>query len=491
MKRYLKFLFSFVLSVGLMISPVLRVVSYADVNDLLISSDSNALMTLDLGDDDYGIMPVSGIGTVSNTIGGKLCVVARYVNPSTETYNYIESWIEPKDNRYEIKFQCPSNCYFYQFGIYLYKDNLPSPGTYNMSFDFFSQISCTYLSSLLTCVTLLDNAKTEITPIDLSSRIDTFSGDIYISPFSLNITPVNYCELSFNFDSNDEIRLIDGDFAVCFTKTVGDSSAPSTGPDYSSEDYQSDVSSSLSGLSSSVDSMTEDLSSAAESLEYISSSQNLIIQGIDNVIMHISDQLYAFWDQLYNLIHEPTYAKLEEILGALRAIANNADIYQVVEEIRASNNKVIANDNKLAADQIANDEANTEEIKDAVEEHGNFIIDGLKGLFIPSDEFFKAYFDDLFTWFSDRFGFLSFPIDLLARVVDLFVNSSDVDCVLTLPSFQISGEQLLYEQSFNLTDFLEQNFAFLFSAIRMVSSIGLIMAFVNLCSDKWNEVMRN
>lgn len=305
-----------------MISPVLRVVSYADVNDLLISSDSNALMTLELGDDAYGIMPVSGIGTVSNTIGGKLYVVARYVNPSTETYNYIDSWIEPKDNRYEIKFQCPSNCYFYQFGIYLYKDNLPSPGTYNMSFDFSSQISCTYSSSLLSCVTLLDNAKTEFTRIDLSSRIDTFSGDIYISPFSLNITPVDYCELSFNFDSNEEIRLIDGDFAVCFAKTVGDSSAPSTGPDYSSEDYQSDVSSSLSGLSSSVDSMTEDLSSAAESLEYISSSQNLIIQGIDNVIMHISDQLYAFWDQLYNLIHVPTMAKMDEIIEAI----NNMDL---------------------------------------------------------------------------------------------------------------------------------------------------------------------
>ena len=119
------------------------------------------------------------------------------------------------------------------------------------------------------------------------------------------------------------------------------------------------------------------------------------------------------------------------------------------------------------------------------------IIDGLKSLFIPSDDFFKSYFDDLYQWFSDRLGFLMFPIDLILQLVDVFVSSSSVDCVLTLPSFSIMNEQLWQEQTFNFTSFLNEHFSMLVTAIRLVSSIGLIIAFVNYCERKWEEVMGN
>lgn len=275
---------------------------------------------------------------------------------------------------------------------------------------------------------------------------------------------LDYLGIQFTIPIAENVGQIGGSFAVHFEQSS--SSGASTGIETPEEDYSADISGGIE--------------SAVEELQYISTSQNLIIQGIDNVIMHISDQLYAFWDQLYNLIHEPTYARLEQILLALKAIANNSDISAVVDTIEETSQQ-----------QISNDNVNTSKVESAVEKHGNFIIEGLKGLFIPSDEYFKSYFDDLYTYFSDRFGFLSFPIDLLVRLVDLFVNSSDVDCILTLPEFEISGEQLITQASFNLTEFLENDFAILLSSIRLVTSIGLIMAFVNLCQDKWNEVMRN
>ena len=142
-------------------------------------------------------------------------------------------------------------------------------------------------------------------------------------------------------------------------------------------------------------------------------------------------------------------------------------------------------------DQIDNDNANTDKVTTAIEAHGNFIIEGLKKLFIPSDEYFKAYFDDLYSWFSERFGFLSFPIDLLLEVIDIFVNSSQTDCVLVLPSFTIMENLLWPEMSFNLTVFLNTNFSFVVVAIKTVTSIYLVMAFVQLCEEKWNEVMMN
>lgn len=178
---------------------------------------------------------------------------------------------------------------------------------------------------------------------------------------------------------------------------------------------------------------------------------------LKEIVGTISNQLAALWDQMYNLMHVPQ----------------------------------LANDNANTDRLINSGQENTTQVTGAIEQHGNFIIEGLKSLFIPSDEFFKAYFDDLYGWFSDRFGFLSFPIDLLVKFSDLILSSEDADCILTLPSFEIMGGQLFQEQSFNLTDFLEENFMFVLTALRMGTSIMLIMAFVNLCGDKWDEVMKN
>lgn len=178
---------------------------------------------------------------------------------------------------------------------------------------------------------------------------------------------------------------------------------------------------------------------------------------LKEIVQTISNQLAALWDQMFNLMHVPQ----------------------------------LANDDKNTDRLINSGQENTEQVTGAIEEHGNFIIEGLKSLFIPSDEFFKSYFDDLYGWFSDRFGFLSFPIDLLVKFSDLILSTDEADCIITLPSFEIMGEQLLQEQSFNLTDFLEENFMVVLTALRMGTSIMLIMAFVNLCGDKWDEVMKN
>lgn len=195
--------------------------------------------------------------------------------------------------------------------------------------------------------------------------------------------------------------------------------------------------------------------------------QDTIIDQIMNVTQTISSQLTAFWNQL---------------AGEFTNLYNKMN-QQHAEQLEADR---MNTDNIIAAD-----DANTNKVTTAIESHGNFIIEGLKKLFIPSDEYFKAYFDDLYSWFSERFGFLSFPIDLLLEVIDIFVNSSQTDCVLVLPSFTIMENLLWPEMSFNLTEFLNTNFSFVVVAIKTVTSIYLVMAFVQLCEEKWNEVMMN
>ncbi len=217
----------------------------------------------------------------------------------------------------------------------------------------------------------------------------------------------------------------------------------------------------------------------AQNSSIIASNTASIGDTLKELIVHISDQLAALWDQMYNYMHVPHLANDDR----------NTD--RIINKLGEDLNVEIQNQDSNADEIIQNQDKNTGIIDDAIEEHGNFIIEGLKGLFIPDDMFFKSYFDDLYGWFSDRFGFLSFPLDLLVELVNLFTDESGFDCVLTLPSFSIMDEQLWPDMSFNLTDFLETNFAFLLTAMRTVTSIGLIGMFIRLCEDKYEEVMRN
>lgn len=445
----LKRIFSFFISCLLLV--FISFESYAAVK-----SSSNAVMALSL-DDDSGISLYSSLGTVTNTLGCST-VPIRFdvVNASTGTSIWVYRDASLSNGRYSFSYSAPDGYYVTRTNIILTSDRLPLPAGYSFSFDFASDFSYDYSSASFWYVKLYENAQRETGSIKLNNVFDQFSGDIYISPYQFNLTNVNELTLLFNTKLEDKVSQVGGSFAIHFERSTVPSSAPSTGTDTSTQDYQVGVSSSL----------------------------NTISDNLEELIQHISNQLSALWDQMYNLMHVPTMAKLDEILSALRAIANNSDIYAVVEEIDSSSreqtNQIVQNANE-----------NTSKVEQAVEKHGNFIIDGLKGLFIPSDEYFKSYFDELYNFFSDRFGFLSFPIDLLQRLADLFLNSDDVDCVLTLPSFEISGEQLLIEQSFNLTEFLETNFSMLLSALRIVGDCIIIGAFVNLCSKKWDEVMKN
>lgn len=427
-------------------------VAYADVSDQLpgwdfvdVESGSNAIS-------DYSVRPLSSLGTVTNTVGTNVKVAIFYYN-AAGTYKSKTVTPEYRNGRFYVSADIPDG-YIDNIEYLVYKDSLPIPGGYKLSFDFTSDFAFdSYRSVRIRSSKYSDNAEATYTMDDVPSY-DQFSGDLYIPPFEISLSGNNWVlfKTYIKNSSTTGLKNWGGSFAIHFTPAQVSSGAISTGPDTSQQDFQYGVSNSL----------------------------NQIDDSLRNLIQHISDQLAALWDQMFNLMHVPTMAKLEEIIVTLRAIGNNSDISAVVDEVRDANRKEIANDN-----------ANTSKVEQAVEKHGNFIIEGIKGLFIPSDEYFKSYFDDLFEFFNDRFGFLSTPFDLLSRFVNLFLNSSDVECVLTLPSFEISGEQVWSEQSFNLTEFMESNFSIVLSSIRMVTSIGLIMAFLNLCREQWGEVMRN
>lgn len=328
----------------------------------------------------------------------------------------------------------------FSFEIRLGKSELPPSGKYQVACSFYSDTGgFSYNQGYFYTYKSFNNAK----GLTSESRLDVTqsSGDVYISS-SIDIGSAT--GMHIGFATSDLIPPFGGTFNLQFTRLSSSSSTSITaaGGSYSSADAASDT---------------------ANNTAQIVEKQDEVIDQIVATTETISLQISAFWNQL---------------AGELTNLFNKMN-----EHHQEDLDKV--------DEQIENDNQNTREVTGAIEKHGNFIIEGLKSLFIPSDQFFKDYFDDLYDWFSDRFGFLSFPIDLLIRLSDMFINSSEVDCVLTLPSFSVMDQELWPDMSFNFTEFLNENFSFLLTAIRTVSSIGLIMAFVSLCERKWEEVMLN
>lgn len=233
-----------------------------------------------------------------------------------------------------------------------------------------------------------------------------------------------------------------------------------------------------------------------------------VVTNISNTVSNISNQITTSTTTITNAvnnvanqvtgsINSQTNTLSDKIQGQTNTITNNQNqnTDKVIQNQKENTDKVIKNQDENTDKVVKNQDENTTKVTEKLEDVKtgiiNGIIEGLKNLFIPSDDFFKSYFDDLYSWFGERLGFLSFPIDLLAELAEMFLGSSSTDCILTLPSFSISGFTLWEESTFNLTSFLNENFKFVLDALKLGTSVILVFNFIHLCERKWEEVMMN
>lgn len=418
--------------------------------DVLIVSPNNATSTddyLELDDFDTLEAPVfmsSGDDTVSNSVdysGVQMCLA--YYDMSGRIQH---SFSQVNDNGYASIARPSDYASPYWFGFVLRKRALPPAGKYKVSVQFGSNTFISYDFTTFWFGVKYSNVSEQGSQIFVDGTYS--SGDFSLSADVSIGASTSQFNISNFLKSDTGTPPWGGYVSINFTRLSSDAPVQGGSPDSGNVDQ--DINQSISN-------------NTAQQVE----QGDTIIELIKNTIQTISSQLTAFWNQL---------------AGEFTNLYNKMNT-QHAEQLEA--------DRTNTEDIIAADDANTNKVTTAIESHGNFIIEGLKKLFIPSDEYFKAYFDDLYSWFSERFGFLSFPIDLLLVVIDIFVNSSQTDCVLVLPSFTIMEYLLWPEMSFNLTEFLNTNFSFLVVAIKTVTSIYLVMAFVQLCEEKWNEVMMN
>lgn len=186
-----------------------------------------------------------------------------------------------------------------------------------------------------------------------------------------------------------------------------------------------------------------------------------IIELIKNTIQTISSQLTAFWNQL---------------AGEFTNLYNKM--------------------NQQHAEKLQSDQDTRDTITEESEKSRNFIVDGiingLKSLFIPSDDYFKAWFDDMYAFFNDRFGFLMFPVDLLVQMVNLYLNADSSFVGVPFPEFKwIDGTVVIPAQNVQFT-FLETDWGQgIQQKLYFVGNIIMIGALLSLMHRKFEEVLRN
>ncbi|SCJ37701.1 Uncharacterised protein [uncultured Clostridium sp.] len=199
---------------------------------------------------------------------------------------------------------------------------------------------------------------------------------------------------------------------------------------------------------------------------------------------------------MYNYMHVPTYNKLQEILLSIKNISMGSDLQKIADQISNSTTEqtsdLIANEDARTDDIINNQNSNQQKTEAAIEKHGNFIIEGLKSLFIPSDEFFKSWFDDMYNFFHDRLGFLMLPIDILIKFIKMFQSAGSNFSGIPFPEFKwIDGTVIIPAQSVQF-EFLSTSWGKdIQTKLYFVGNVIMIGALLALMHRKLEEVLGN
>lgn len=173
----------------------------------------------------------------------------------------------------------------------------------------------------------------------------------------------------------------------------------------------------------------------------------------------------------------------------------NADknAQDIIKNQDQGNQEIKDNADKNAQEIQDNQNANTGKITDKLEETKTGIIsgliDGIKGLFLPSDGYFTELFNRLNEFFKARFGFLYTPIDLLIQFCTLIVDADSSFAGIPIPEIAWEGKTLISAQTVSLS-FQGAAFQELQSKLYFVTNLIMIGALLSLMHRKFEEVMR-
>ena len=122
------------------------------------------------------------------------------------------------------------------------------------------------------------------------------------------------------------------------------------------------------------------------------------------------------------------------------------------------------------------------------------MIDGLKSLFIPSDDFFDTYFNNLRDWFSERLGFLWTPFDVIIEILEDISSINFSEPIISCPDIYepFTNTKIISSFSYNLNSLLDNStFSTVHNIYLVCVDAIIIFALIHLTHKKIEEVFSN
>ena len=183
-------------------------------------------------------------------------------------------------------------------------------------------------------------------------------------------------------------------------------------------------------------------------------------------------------------------------LGKSSSIGDVVGAVNGVTDSQNQGNQIAQEGNQIAQEgnQIAQDTANTthsifDKISDFFAGFFDGIINALKSLFIPDDDFFSDFFTRLNNFFSEKLGALYTPIDLFIRLLQAIQNASAGSAGIPFPGIEWDGTYIIEPQTVNLQS-IADDFDGLQDKIYFVTDIIMVGAVIWLLQSKLREVLK-
>lgn len=114
------------------------------------------------------------------------------------------------------------------------------------------------------------------------------------------------------------------------------------------------------------------------------------------------------------------------------------------------------------------------------------IINGLKSLFIPDDDFFSNWWTDFKSFMEAKLGFLTKPIDIFITFISSYLNLSEDNIIINIPNITVPNYEdtiIIKAQTFNWKSLLQSKTSLnlLWQLYLDFIDVFLIFNFIGLC----------
>lgn len=194
-------------------------------------------------------------------------------------------------------------------------------------------------------------------------------------------------------------------------------------------------------------------------------------------------------------------ALLAEILAQNSSLKNSINDIQsgqsgIESSIEQSNEKLDQTNEELGSvnDNLEKAEETRKGIWETIKDLPNAFLNMLKSLFIPDDNYFSDWFNELKEFFELKLGFLATPFTIVIDFVNKYLelDSSD-DIIINIPNITVPNfeEHIIIEATtFNWSDLLKSKEALntLWQLYLAFVDVFLILNFIGLCETKYNRI---